>query len=169
VYAYDAGGVRQGGAAPAFMGDVRAHHEDEVINEKHRILLDAARAGGFGAGAAQDTAREHQLSTPLGQMFTFFTARSLRLSGIKARTDPLGRVGRKQRGDLNRIHQPIWSEDDAEMPADASTCGPRPLAALVVGLSEGKDAFLHKRRPHKVICIMRLSFWVLGFRGLDGF
>jgi hypothetical protein len=71
-YAYDAAGVRQGGAAPGFMGNVLAHHEDEVINEKHRILLDAARAGGFNAGAALDTAREHQLSTPLGQMFTFF-------------------------------------------------------------------------------------------------
>ena len=75
AYAYDAAGVRQAAAAPAFMGTVLAHHEDEVINEKHRILLDAARAGGFqaaGGGAADDTAREHQLSTPLGQMFTFF-------------------------------------------------------------------------------------------------
>jgi hypothetical protein len=75
AYAYDAAGVRQAAAAPAFMGTVLAHHEDEVINEKHRILLDAARAGGFqaaGGGAADDTAREHQLSTPLGQMFTFY-------------------------------------------------------------------------------------------------
>eukprot|EP01043_Picozoa_sp_COSAG02_P033311 COSAG02_NODE_2266_length_9286_cov_2.788723_11_plen_545_part_00 len=71
AYAY-MGGVRQAGAAPGFNGTTLASHEDEVINEKHRILLDAARAGGFGAGAAQDTAREHQLSTPLGQMFTFF-------------------------------------------------------------------------------------------------
>ena len=72
AYDYDGMGAIQAGVAPAFNDTTLASHEDEVINEKHRILLDAARAGGFNAGAAQDTAREHQLSTPLGQMFTFF-------------------------------------------------------------------------------------------------
>jgi hypothetical protein len=36
----------------------------------------------------------------------------------------------------------MWSVDDAEMQTTASTCGPRSIAALAVGLSDGKDAFL---------------------------
>ena len=62
--------------------------------------------------------------------------------GERLMSDPLGSVGKKQRSDLNALHQPIWAEDDAEMAVDESTCGPRSLAALAVGLKDGKDAFL---------------------------
>lgn len=74
--AYDyMGGARQAGVAPAAMSDAGAFHEVETRNEKHQILLDAARAGiaaGGWGNANGDTARLHDLSTPLGQMFTFF-------------------------------------------------------------------------------------------------
>jgi len=64
------------------------------------------------------------------------------LDGQRLMSDPLGSVGKKQRSDLNALHQPIWAEDDAEMAVGESTCGPRSLAALAVGLKDGKDAFL---------------------------
>jgi hypothetical protein len=64
------------------------------------------------------------------------------LDGQRLMSDPLGSVGKKQRSDLNALHQPIWAEDDAEMAVDESTCGPRSLAALAVGLKDGKEAFL---------------------------
>ena len=64
------------------------------------------------------------------------------LDSQRLMSDPLGSVGKKQRRDLNALHRPIWSEDDAEMAVDASTCGPRSLAALAVGLKDGKEAFL---------------------------
>ena len=64
--------------------------------------------------------------------------------GLMADTvsDPLGKIGRAQRKELDTLQQPIWSEDYPEMKASASTCGPRSLAALAVGLKLGKDAFL---------------------------
>ena len=64
------------------------------------------------------------------------------LDGQRLMSDPLGSVEKKQRSDLNALHQPIWAEDDAEMAVGESTCGPRSLAALAVGLKDGKDAFL---------------------------
>jgi hypothetical protein len=62
--------------------------------------------------------------------------------GERLMSDPLGSVGKQQRRDLNALHWPIWAEDDAEMQVDESTCGPRSLAALAVGLKHGKEAFL---------------------------
>jgi len=73
-YTYDAMGVVQA-AVPGAMAANVAFHETELRNEKHRVLLDAERActaAGGPAVAAGVTAKEHQLSTPLGQMFTFF-------------------------------------------------------------------------------------------------
>jgi hypothetical protein len=64
------------------------------------------------------------------------------LDGERLMSDPLGSVGKQQRRDLNTLHRPIWAEDDAEMAVDESTCGPRSLAALAVGLKHGKEAFL---------------------------
>ena len=64
------------------------------------------------------------------------------LDGERLMSDPLGSVGKQQRRDLNALHQPIWAEDDAEMQPDESTCGPRSLAVLAVGLEDGKEAFL---------------------------
>ena len=64
------------------------------------------------------------------------------LDGERLMSDALGSVGKKQRSDLNALHQPIWAEDDAEMAVGESTCGPRSLAALAVGLKDGKEAFL---------------------------
>ena len=64
------------------------------------------------------------------------------LDGERLMSDPLGCVGKQQRRDLNTLHRPIWAEDDAEMRVDESTCGPRSLAALAVGLKHGKEAFL---------------------------
>ena len=64
------------------------------------------------------------------------------LGGERLMSDPLGAVGKQQRRDLNALHRPIWAEDDAEMQVDESTCGPRSLAALAVGLKDGKEAFL---------------------------
>eukprot|EP01044_Picomonas_judraskeda_P018192 COSAG03_NODE_3558_length_1949_cov_2.637838_4_plen_115_part_00 len=49
---------------------------------------------------------------------------------------------------MDAIHSPIWAEDDPEMKPDESTCGPRSLAAIAVGVKHGKDAFL------SVICMM---------------
>ena len=61
--------------AVALMADTVSAHEEEVRNEKHRILLDAKKAAA-AAGAAGDAnyqaALLHDISTPLGQMFTFF-------------------------------------------------------------------------------------------------
>jgi hypothetical protein len=62
--------------------------------------------------------------------------------GERLMSDPLGSVGKQQRRDLNALHRPIWAEDDPEMRVDESTCGPRSLAALAVGLKHGKEAFL---------------------------
>ena len=64
------------------------------------------------------------------------------IDGERMMSDPLGKIGRAQRKELDTLQQPIWSEDDPEMKASASTCGPRSLAALAVGLKLGKDAFL---------------------------
>ena len=66
----------------------------------------------------------------------------LDVDGERLMSDPRGRVGETQRRDLNQLQKPEWSEDDAEMGASASTCGPRSLAAIVIGLKNGKDAFL---------------------------
>eukprot|EP01046_Picozoa_sp_COSAG06_P076401 COSAG06_NODE_24369_length_665_cov_0.606007_1_plen_169_part_10 len=68
-YTYDAMGERQA-AVPGAMATNVAFHETELRNEKHRVLLDAERActaAGGPAGAPGVTAKEHQLSTPLGQ------------------------------------------------------------------------------------------------------
>ena len=64
------------------------------------------------------------------------------IDGERMMSDPLGKIGRAQRKELDTLQQPIWSEDDPEMKASASTCEPRSLAALAVGLKLGKDAFL---------------------------
>jgi hypothetical protein len=67
---------------------------------------------------------------------------ALDVDGERLMSDPLGKVGETQRQDLNQLQKPQWSEDDPEMKASESTCGPRSLAALVIGLWKGKEAFL---------------------------
>ena len=62
--------------------------------------------------------------------------------GERAMSDPLGRVGRNQRRELDAIAQPLWSDDDAEQRMAENTCGPRSLAAVAVGLAFGIDEFL---------------------------
>ena len=62
--------------------------------------------------------------------------------GTRAMSDPLGAVGVAQRSALDAIEQPVWSEDDAEQDRRESTCGPKSLAAIAVGLAHGLDAFL---------------------------
>ena len=62
--------------------------------------------------------------------------------GTRAMSDPLGAVGKTQRSALDEIEQPVWSEDDAEQERRESTCGPKSLAAIAVGLAHGLDAFL---------------------------
>lgn len=62
--------------------------------------------------------------------------------GQRAMSDPLGKVGREQRRQLNAIEQPLWSEDDAEQRKSEDTCGPRSLAAIAVGLAHGMDELL---------------------------
>ena len=62
--------------------------------------------------------------------------------GRRAMSDSLGRVGRKQRAQLDALHSPLWSDDDAEMRKRESTCGPMSLAAIAVGLKHGADQFL---------------------------
>jgi hypothetical protein len=62
--------------------------------------------------------------------------------GARAMSDPLGAVGVAQRRALDAIEQPMWSEDDAEQGRAESTCGPKSLAAIAVGLAHGLDAFL---------------------------
>ena len=62
--------------------------------------------------------------------------------GTRAMSDPLGAVGVAQRSALDEIEQPMWSEDDAEQDRRESTCGPKSLAAIAVGLAHGLDAFL---------------------------
>jgi hypothetical protein len=62
--------------------------------------------------------------------------------GTRAMSDPLGGVGVAQRSALDEIEQPMWSEDDAEQGRAESTCGPKSLAAIAVGLAHGLDAFL---------------------------
>jgi hypothetical protein len=75
TYAYNAAGVLQAAGAVGIVGTTAAIHEAEIRNEKQRMLLDAAAAGvvagGFG-NANGDQARLHEISTPLGQQFTFF-------------------------------------------------------------------------------------------------
>ena len=66
----------------------------------------------------------------------------LDINGERLMPDPLGSVGANQRRDLDELQRPEWAEDDAEMQVDESTCGPRSLAALAVGLKHGKRAFL---------------------------
>ena len=62
--------------------------------------------------------------------------------GTRAMSDPLGAVGKAQRSALDAVEQPVWSEDDAEQDRRESTCGPKSLAAIAVGLAHGLDAFL---------------------------
>ena len=62
--------------------------------------------------------------------------------GTRAMSDALGAVGKAQRSALDEIEQPVWSEDDAEQERRESTCGPKSLAAIAVGLAHGLDAFL---------------------------
>jgi hypothetical protein len=62
--------------------------------------------------------------------------------GTWAMSDPLGGVGVGQRSALDEIEQPMWSEDDMEQGRVESTCGPKSLATIVVGLAHGLDAFL---------------------------
>eukprot|EP01043_Picozoa_sp_COSAG02_P018344 COSAG02_NODE_856_length_16468_cov_131.787831_3_plen_141_part_00 len=62
--------------------------------------------------------------------------------GQRAMSDPLGKVGREQRRQLNAIEQPVWSEDDPEQHKSEDTCGPRSLAAIAVGLAHGMQEFL---------------------------
>mgnify|MGYP006090783611 CR=1 FL=1 len=62
--------------------------------------------------------------------------------GTRAMSDALGAVGKAQRSALDAIEQPVWSEDDAEQDRRESTCGPKSLAAIAVGLAHGLDAFL---------------------------
>ena len=62
--------------------------------------------------------------------------------GQRAMSDPLGKVGREQREELDEIEQPLWSEDDAEQRKSEDTCGPRSLAAIAVGLEHGMQEFL---------------------------
>jgi hypothetical protein len=64
------------------------------------------------------------------------------VDGTRAMSDPLGSVGRAQREALNQLEQPLWSEDDPEQTKSDSTCGPKSLAAIAVGLSHGLQAFL---------------------------
>ena len=62
--------------------------------------------------------------------------------GQRAMSDPLGRVGKEQRRQLDEIAKPLWSQDDAEQRKHEDTCGPRSLAAIAVGLAHGMDEFL---------------------------
>ena len=62
--------------------------------------------------------------------------------GQRAMSDPLGRVGKEQRRQLDEIAKPLWSQDDAEQRKNEDTCGPRSLAAIAVGLAHGMDEFL---------------------------
>ena len=62
--------------------------------------------------------------------------------GTRAMSDPLGAVGVAQRRALDTIEQPMWSEDDAEQDRRESTCGPKSLAAIAVGLAHGLEMFL---------------------------
>ena len=62
--------------------------------------------------------------------------------GTRAMSDPLGGVGVAQRSALDAIEQPVWSEDDAEQDRRESTCGPKSLAAIAVGLAHGLEMFL---------------------------
>ena len=62
--------------------------------------------------------------------------------GQRAMSDPLGKVGRQQRRQLDAIEQPLWSEDDPEQHKSEDTCGPRSLAAIAVGLAHGMQEFL---------------------------
>ena len=62
--------------------------------------------------------------------------------GTRAMSDALGSVGVAQRRELDAIEQPVWSDDDAEQDRRESTCGPKSLAAIAVGLAHGLDAFL---------------------------
>ena len=62
--------------------------------------------------------------------------------GQRSMSDPLGSVGKKQRAQLQALHSPEWAEDDAEMRKDETTCGPKSLAAIAVGLKHGRKAFL---------------------------
>ena len=58
--------------------------------------------------------------------------------GTRAMSDPLGAVGVAQRSALDAIEQPVWSEDDTEQDRRESTCGPKSLAAIAVGLAHGR-------------------------------
>ena len=62
--------------------------------------------------------------------------------GTRAMSDPLGAVGVAQRRALDAIERPVWSEDDAEQGRRESTCGPKSLAAIAVGLAHGLEMFL---------------------------
>jgi hypothetical protein len=79
TFSYMADGTPEAAMAVAQAADTNSYQEVELQNEKQRILLDASSAGldvtrGGGAigGAANQNARLHEISTPLGQMFTFF-------------------------------------------------------------------------------------------------
>jgi hypothetical protein len=62
--------------------------------------------------------------------------------GQRAMSDPLGRVGKEQRRQLNAIAKPLWSQDDPEQHKSDDTCGPRSIAAIAVGLAHGMNEFL---------------------------
>ena len=62
--------------------------------------------------------------------------------GARAMSDALGAVGVAQRRELDAIERPVWSEDDAEQDRRESTCGPKSLAAIAVGLAHGLEMFL---------------------------
>ena len=79
TFDYAADGQPNMAAAVMADGTTNSYQEVELQNEKQRILLDSsaagldvARGGGAIGGAANQTARQHDISTPLGQMFTFF-------------------------------------------------------------------------------------------------
>ena len=98
------------------------------------------RAGRRGYLVNTDCLHDAQGGKPCGGGVHWIPV--LDIDGERLMSDPLGAVGRKQRSDLDAIHSPIWAEDDPEMKPDESTCGPRSLAAIAVGLKYGKDAFL---------------------------
>jgi hypothetical protein len=98
------------------------------------------RSGHRGYIVNTDCLHDAQGGKPCGSGVHWLAV--LDIDGERFMSDPLGRAGKPQRRDLNRIHRPTWSVDDAEMQTTASTCGPRSIAALAVGLSDGKDAFL---------------------------
>eukprot|EP01043_Picozoa_sp_COSAG02_P001687 COSAG02_NODE_36_length_48934_cov_144.851029_12_plen_70_part_00 len=62
--------------------------------------------------------------------------------GLRAMSDPLGKMGQQQRRQLDAIEQPLWSEDDAEQRKSEDTCGPHSLAAIAVGLAHGMQEFM---------------------------